>query len=532
MISSARQKSPSCLSAADPATPGSTRWRGLPALSWLVYACAVLLAAYALTMLARGQLRQHLIERTANQLGPVLHGGTPYQWSLDSPQDVVARHAFGAARTTFSSNGVELQADNEVMELGLVIARALDLRRFHRLQVRLTAEDPLQLAVVIAAQLGHPTCLSGTTPIAAGTADIALDLSRLGWRCDGTEAAMPTRAAMLRLRLQLPPGQRVEVADVRLLPSVALTESMLQQLPSARADSEAAKGQHAASDWSVIATDLHARPEKILARSDAIHAEDAGALVLGANDWPAAAAQIRDWTPAVATVPRGPWLDASILATYAALLLLLRLRPPVRPRLRALLELSGVLVGPLWWVIGGYYRDGSDPQTLVMGAITLVFAASLLIGTAPRQPTVAALRRGGLVAALSVLLAVLFVSLVHDPAYSGQEPSVATAVRYLLWAGIQQFLICVIVAERLQRLLGSARWATLGAACLFALLHTPNETLMLFTLAGGLIWVWNWQQNRTLLPNILAHAICGLLLSSQLPPEWLRSAEVSARYFF
>ncbi len=504
----------------------------MAALSWLVYACAVLLVAYALTMLARGQLHQHLIERAANQLGPVLHGGTPYQWSLRGPHDVVAGRAFGAARTAFSSSGVELQADNEVMELGLVIPRALDLRRFHQLQMRLTAEGPLQLTVVVAARLGQPTCLSSTTSVVAGSADIALDLSSLGWRCDGTTAAMPTRAAMLRLRLQLAPAQRVQVADVRLLPSIALTRPMLQQLPSASADIASEEDPHAMPDWLVIMTDLRARPEKILARIDAIHAEDAGAIVLGANDWPTAAARTGTWTADVTNTSRWSWSDVLILAGYAALLLLLRLRPPVMPRLRALLELSGVLIGPVWWVIGGHYRDGSDPQTLIVGATALIFATSLLIGTAPRQPTAAAMRRGGLVAALSVLLAVLFVSVVHDPAYSGQEPSLGTAVRYLLWASIQQFLICVIVAERLQRLFGSTRWATLAAACLFALLHTPNETLMLFTLAGGLIWVWNWQRNHTLLPNILAHTICGLLLSSQLPPDWLRSAEVSARYFF
>jgi hypothetical protein len=46
-----------------------------------------------------------------------------------------------------------------------------------------------------------------------------------------------------------------------------------------------------------------------------------------------------------------------------------------------------------------------------------------------------------------------------------------------------------------------------------------------------LLWVWNWQRHRALLANIVAHATSGLLLAAALPADWLRSAEVGARYF-
>lgn len=80
-------------------------------------------------------------------------------------------------------------------------------------------------------------------------------------------------------------------------------------------------------------------------------------------------------------------------------------------------------------------------------------------------------------------------------------------------------------------LVGSTRWATLVAAVVFALMHTPNQALMQFTLLGGLLWVPLWLRCRRLLPLVLSHASSGLILSTLLPPEILRSAEVSARFF-
>ncbi|MFZ1392350.1 MAG: CPBP family glutamic-type intramembrane protease, partial [Dokdonella sp.] len=99
------------------------------------------------------------------------------------------------------------------------------------------------------------------------------------------------------------------------------------------------------------------------------------------------------------------------------------------------------------------------------------------------------------------------------------------------WAAAQQFLICVIVAGRLEKLIGSQPWALLIAALTFALLHTPNAMLMQLTFIGALIWIWNWQRHRALLANIIAHTASGLLLTANLPPHWLHSAEISARYF-
>ncbi len=98
---------------------------------------------------------------------------------------------------------------------------------------------------------------------------------------------------------------------------------------------------------------------------------------------------------------------------------------------------------------------------------------------------------------------------------------------YLLWALAQQYLICAVVADRLRIAGVSAEWTVLASATAFALLHSPNAALMLATFLGGLIWSALWLQERSLLPLAASHAFASLLLTSGLPPFWLRSAEVS-----
>ena len=68
-------------------------------------------------------------------------------------------------------------------------------------------------------------------------------------------------------------------------------------------------------------------------------------------------------------------------------------------------------------------------------------------------------------------------------------------------------------------------------ALTFALMHTPNASLMLATFAGGLWWCALFLRERALLPIAVSHAASALVLIALLPQDWLYSAEVSARFF-
>ena len=105
-------------------------------------------------------------------------------------------------------------------------------------------------------------------------------------------------------------------------------------------------------------------------------------------------------------------------------------------------------------------------------------------------------------------------------------------VRYLLWALVQQYLICVVVGERLNALTKNAWLSAYLCATAFALLHTPNATLMLATFLGELFWCRIYLHDKGLIPITLSHAMVATLLTATLPITVLRSIEVSARYFF
>lgn len=105
------------------------------------------------------------------------------------------------------------------------------------------------------------------------------------------------------------------------------------------------------------------------------------------------------------------------------------------------------------------------------------------------------------------------------------------ALTYLGWAVLQQWLILAFVLPRLEQLFPARSWAVLGAAALFAVLHTPNGLLMQLCFAAELWWAWCFTRSRSLLPVALAHASCALIVGAGLVGHGLRSLEVSARFF-
>ena len=87
------------------------------------------------------------------------------------------------------------------------------------------------------------------------------------------------------------------------------------------------------------------------------------------------------------------------------------------------------------------------------------------------------------------------------------------------------------LSPRWKLVAGSDAIAIWFGALGFALLHTPNASLMLATFAGGLCWCTLYLRERALLPLAVSHAASAMVLIALLPPSWLYSAEVSARFF-
>jgi hypothetical protein len=194
-----------------------------------------------------------------------------------------------------------------------------------------------------------------------------------------------------------------------------------------------------------------------------------------------------------------------------------------------LVEIALVLGVPAWMIFGGSAAASlSTPQT-VMVAMSVLYAISLSI---PR--TWAWIGPGGawwLAAAVVGIALLLGLALHRNGAAPAGVSGMRHVARYLLWALLQQYLVCAVCTDRWRSLTGSSLAAIYLAALGFALLHTPNATLMLVTFIGGLCWCAIWLRYRALLPVALSHAVSALLLTSLLPAEILHSAEVSARFF-
>lgn len=520
------------------------------ALGWVAWGLALVLVGALLTELARHQLVDHLDRSAAAQLAQAARGDTPYVWHFRTREELVRGRPFGDAGFHCDAEGLHLhRAAAQATEVGLVLAVPLDLQRYPRLSWRARgAPGPVRL--VVRETLDAPQRLL-TLPAADGT---VIDLTAALWHDEtGAKVAPPARAAMLRLHWPAAAGGETTLSELRLEAAAAMhrpnLDRPLRRWPTAghEPDQNSALVLTAApllpalptAPWSdtllpLFALEGPASAEQTLAVRDRLRARFPTAILLTGEDIDRVRRLARAPRADVTAVPSPPWHKGRIAALLIAALglVLLRWRPPRAPRWRAAAEILGVFAIPCGLIVTGQFGDNPPAWVWTLLTLPLLFAASLPregLSATTVQGRHTAARHAWLGAGAVLMLAVLAGLLLGQG--NLRPPDATHALRYLAWAGLQQWLLCVVLADRLRVLVGSTRWATLVAAVVFALMHTPNQALMQFTLLGGLLWVPLWLRCRRLLPLVLSHASSGLILSTLLPPEILRSAEVSARFF-
>lgn len=515
------------------------RWRALIQIA--LFALLVFGASIALDALARSQLRSQLLAESQATLGALVHGDTPHRWAMTDPDELVSGTAFGTSFTEVDASGTRVTGSGGAVELGLRLDRVVDLRRFPIVQANLESSAATRIALVVRESLDGPLCTSAASELSPGDSTWQVDVVELAWTCDGIPHNAPTRAAMLRLRVDLENSAQMRAGEVRLLPMDPMARAEMAAAVPAIVHSLARSGEmpiheqpapahRVGAAWPIFALVLDGRVEQSMRTIDRIRDARPAAIIVADGDWQTAVGKAGHWMRVEASSPWLPWV---LVVAQGLAMLWIRMRPLATPQLQSAAELIGVLAVPLILVAGGWIGNDLDAAVVASLALTLLFAASLLRGSvAPRQPAARARMRGWSVALATVLASIVIVLVLRDGSIAPNWPTAGTVARYLAWAAVQQLLIGVIVADRFERIFGSALWAIPASALVFALLHTPNAMLMQFTLLGGIVWVWNWQRHRALLANTIAHTLSGLLLATQLPAEWLRSAEVSARYFF
>lgn len=88
---------------------------------------------------------------------------------------------------------------------------------------------------------------------------------------------------------------------------------------------------------------------------------------------------------------------------------------------------------------------------------------------------------------------------------------------YIIWSGVQQFLLQCFFLSRLLRLLPKPRQAAFAAAGMFALAHLPNPILAILTIVWGTLACLIFLRYRNLYPLAIAHAILGVTIAIAVP---------------
>lgn len=474
------------------------------ATGWLL---AVVVALLAFRLLASALTARYLAQEARSEL-VLLRAGQPlWQWRFLNPEDFVAGRAFGQARMRAGDGGVEVTSlDGTAFELGLPIARGLDLVHWPLLRLDRRTPHPVTLQVVWQ-MTGRPACLSA--PIAWRDARIDVDLRSI----DTTAApcALVHRANMLRLRITMPRGQRLLLADAALLAPDPL--ALVPPQP-ALDGSSVVDSANPASAVPIVRLAAMASAEQLLAHRDAAVAWRPAAIVVAGD---------ASLTKPPRT-PLPPWISWFGVGAYGLALLWLSRRP--RPAWQTLL--AGLL-GPLILVAGLQWGQRPTLAGAAGFASALIFAAhTLRTDRSTGWRWIGPWRSAAWWWPLALVPAALLVCLVWGHALEPTPPR--RALVYLGWAALQQWLILGFALGQLEKFLPT-RWAVLAAALAFALLHVPNGALMQLCFLAELWWAWCFVRQRSVLPIALAHATCALVVGAGLIGDGLRSLEVSARFF-
>jgi membrane protease YdiL (CAAX protease family) len=128
----------------------------------------------------------------------------------------------------------------------------------------------------------------------------------------------------------------------------------------------------------------------------------------------------------------------------------------------------------------------------------------------------------------------LMVILVHwaggqIPANPTWFPNLRSAWGYVIWAGLQEFILQSFFFNRCEELYGSSS-AVWMASTLFAAVHLPNPVLTTATLIGALFFCDMFRRYRSIYPLGIVHGMLGLAIAFTTPDSLLHHMRVGIGY--
>ncbi len=135
------------------------------------------------------------------------------------------------------------------------------------------------------------------------------------------------------------------------------------------------------------------------------------------------------------------------------------------------------------------------------------------------------------VSAAAVLLIVVLTKLAGGaiPANPSWSPDLRSALGYLVWSLLQEFILQSFFFTRFEDLYGPSN-AVWIASSLFALAHLPSPILTIATLIGSLFFCEMFRRYRSLYPLAIVHPVLGLTLAFTVPDSLLHHMRVGLGY--
>lgn len=475
----------------------------------MVLAALLVLAALALYLLAWQRVGAGIDAQARAKAELLRRGHTPWDFHPRVADDLIAGRVFGDAEAHAGPNALVVRAGGDTAyTLGVPLPYPVALAAWPVASLSIEVQAPTTLHWLVRTRLDGPLLQSAAIALAPGQSGLRSNLQTLHWFAvpSGEPVTAPTRAALLRLKLQHPQGSTIRWQALAW--ERGARNAALQARPTVL--QRAGIGTMLAERGALRAA---APARVIVASADALQARgDQPATWLG---WLASLAYAAAW---LATC----WLTrrraARKCGPQTALLSLLQVAVCLLPLLVASVGLLG----------------DPDPGPLLLACTAAGVALALWLawrsygvawqwlGWRGRQRW-----RDWAMPALTTVLVLAMLAWYRPELH---WPGARRVAQYAAWAGIQQVLMLAVVAPRLHGLIGDRGLAALGVAILFALAHAPNGLLMELTLLGEFLWAMYYLKRPVLLPVIVAHGCAGILLAVGMAGLPLRSLEVGARF--
>lgn len=478
--------------------------------------------------MTRGQLI-HEADKTVSALRT---GEASWSWTLRSPSDLVAGRVFGNAVVSTVTDGIAITSrDGTPFELGLPLAAPIDLFHWPLLRIDVQGDRPGTMGLRYQPLESGVACSAErVASIPANGGPLSIDLKTLEWHTPQGAACPPPGVVAYMLRLQV----TMRTGTTLIARSVVTNSHLPVAIPAvinARTADIQWPGGDIAAKWTPDPQQVARYGAPVVRLPEGASSSEFMLLLRNRirQFWPAAIIlPFGAALPEHAAAPMPSWLDGSVCGLYLVWLLWLavRQRPGV---VRPWTEVAAIAVGPLWLIAG--LRWGPEPSAPGIVA----FAAALIYGgqsESRRRPVDwgwwGRKRSDWLYPLLPLPVAAALLLTDGHPLLHLDARHILT---YLGWALLQQWAMLALVMGRLERTGLPKAAVIIMTATLFALLHTPNGSLMQLCLLAELWWAWSFMRSPRLLPIALAHAATALLVEAGLTGHLLRSLEVSARFF-